>query len=79
MDSMLTELQGGLFPNIGSGNDCAYNSVDAPLWFIRTLQQYATFTNTERHIWNEYGTAVKSILVVSACKVRLKSLIIKNQ
>lgn len=62
MDSMLTELQGGLFPNIGSGNDCAYNSVDAPLWFIRTLQQYATFTNTERHIWNEYGTAVKSIL-----------------
>ena len=47
---MLTELQGGLFPNIGSGSDCAYNSVDAPLWFIRTLQQYATFTNTERRV-----------------------------
>lgn len=62
MDTMLSELHDGLFPNIGCGDQNAYNSVDAPLWFFRTLQQYATYTKTERKIWDEYGDAMKSIL-----------------
>lgn len=62
IDTMLGELQGGLFPNIGCGDDNAYNSVDAPLWFFRTLQMYATYTKSERKIWDEYGTAMKTIL-----------------
>src|SRR5574344_222345 len=62
LDSMLTEMENGLFPNIGCGNNNAYNSVDAPLWFFRALQQYAHYTCSEKKIWNEYGDAMKSIL-----------------
>jgi len=62
MDAMLSEMQNGLFPNIGEGIHVAYNSVDAPLWFIRTLQKYTTFTKTQKKIWKEYGDAVKKIL-----------------
>ena len=62
MDNMLNDLKDGLFPNIGCGNQRAYNSVDAPLWFIRTLQAYAHYTHTERKIWKEYGPAMKSII-----------------
>lgn len=62
MDSMLEELHEGLFPNMGTGNDNAYNSVDAPLWFLRTLQQYTTFTKSEKSIWSTYGEKIKSIL-----------------
>lgn len=63
MDDMLEEMQEGLFPNIGgAGQSAAYNSVDAPLWFIRTLQQYATFTNSGKKIWKQYGDKVKQIL-----------------
>jgi predicted glycogen debranching enzyme len=62
MDNMLAEMQNGLFPNIGEGEQAAYNSVDAPLWFIRTLQKYAIFTKSQKKIWKEYGDAVKKIL-----------------
>lgn len=62
MDDMLSEMKNGLFPNIGEGNQAAYNSVDAPLWFIRTLQLYADYTHTEKKIWAEYGDVLKSIL-----------------
>jgi predicted glycogen debranching enzyme len=62
MDNMLAEMQNGLFPNIGEGAQAAYNSVDAPLWFIRTLQKYTMFTKSQKKIWQEYGDAVKKIL-----------------
>jgi predicted glycogen debranching enzyme len=62
MDDMLSEMQNGLFPNIGEGEQAAYNSVDAPLWFIRTLQKYTDFTKTEKKVWAPYGDAVKKIL-----------------
>ena len=62
IDDMLSEMKDGLFPNIGSGDQAAYNSVDAPLWFFRALQQYASFTHTEKKIWKEYGTVMQSIL-----------------
>lgn len=62
LDTMLSEMQNGLFPNIGSGSASAYNSVDAPLWFFRALQQYAEFTGTKKKIWQEYGTAMTQIL-----------------
>ena len=62
MDNMLAEMQDGLLPNIGVGDAAAYNSVDAPLWFIRTLQKYTIFTKSQKKIWKEYGDAVKSIL-----------------
>lgn len=62
IDDMIGDLSNGLFPNIGSGANAAYNSVDAPLWFFRALQLYAEATHTERKIWKEYGDTMKKIL-----------------
>lgn len=62
IDDMLSEMKDGLFPNIGSGDQAAYNSVDAPLWFFRALQQYAFYTHSEKKIWKEYGQVMKDIL-----------------
>jgi len=62
IDTMVSELKGPLFPNIGSGENTALNSVDAPLWFFWALQQYATFTGSEKNIWQEYSEKMKLIL-----------------
>ncbi|MDR3046510.1 MAG: amylo-alpha-1,6-glucosidase [Bacteroidales bacterium] len=62
MDNMVSEMKGGLFPNIGdTANTSAYNSADAPLWFVRCLQYYTSFTHSEKNIWKEYGTILKQI------------------
>lgn len=60
--TMLAELNGPLFPNMGQGDNAAYNSADAPFWFFWALQQYAYFTGTIDHIWEEYGNKIKMIL-----------------
>ncbi|MEI6124840.1 MAG: amylo-alpha-1,6-glucosidase [Bacteroidota bacterium] len=62
IDNMVSELKGPLFPNLGRGNNSAYNSVDAPLWFFWALQQYAIHTKTQHLIWKEYGEKMKLIL-----------------
>ncbi|NTW33097.1 MAG: amylo-alpha-1,6-glucosidase [Bacteroidetes bacterium] len=62
IDTMVSELQGPLFPNVGSGNDASYNSADASLWFFWALQQYAEYTNTKGNIWKEYGRKMLMIL-----------------
>ncbi|MDR2835953.1 MAG: amylo-alpha-1,6-glucosidase [Bacteroidales bacterium] len=62
IDTMLSELNHGLFPNIGSGNQAALNSVDAPLWFFWTLQQYSYFVKDKKTLWKEYGEKIKQIL-----------------
>lgn len=62
LDQMIQEMNNGLFPNIGEGSATAYNSVDAPLWFFRTLQIYTEATHSRRHIWEEYGPTMRSIL-----------------
>jgi predicted glycogen debranching enzyme len=62
IDTMIADLNGPLFPNIGSGAASSYNSVDASLWFFWALQQYADFTDTRKQIWKEYGGKMKLIL-----------------
>jgi predicted glycogen debranching enzyme len=62
IDTMLKELNGPMFPNIGSGDNSAYNSVDAPLWFFWSLQQYARFTKSQASTWRAYGEKMKLIL-----------------
>ncbi len=62
IDSMIADLKGPLFPNIGEGNDSAYNSVDAPLWFFWTLQQYAEHTGDKKAVWSAYSRKMKMIL-----------------
>jgi predicted glycogen debranching enzyme len=61
MDTMVKKLKKGLFPNIGSEKDPAYNSVDASLWFIWALQQMADY-DPEYNTWNKYGNHIKNIL-----------------
>jgi predicted glycogen debranching enzyme len=62
IDTMISDLNGPLFPNIGSGSNSAYNSVDAPLWFFWALQQYAMFTGSKKQVWKDYGKKMKMIL-----------------
>ena len=62
IDTMIADMNGPLFPNIGSENNAAYNSVDAPLWFFWTLQQYASAAETKESIWVEYSDKMKLIL-----------------
>ncbi len=58
MDTMLSQMKDGLFPNMGS----SYNSVDAPLWFFWTLQQYEDFTKGKTNAWRNYKSKLISIL-----------------
>ncbi|NBC83355.1 MAG: amylo-alpha-1,6-glucosidase [Bacteroidetes bacterium] len=63
LDSMIAHLQDGLFPNnIGPDNKPVYNSIDAPLWFFWTLQQYVETTGDPVGCWKEYETVIKEIL-----------------
>ena len=62
IDSMIADLKGPLFPNIGEGSDSAYNSVDAPLWFFWSLQQYAEHTGEKAEVWKTYGRKMRMIL-----------------
>ncbi len=62
IDTMLSELNGPLFPNIGYSHNSAYNSIDAPLWFFWSLQQYTSYTGTQKNIWKQYGEKMKLIL-----------------
>ncbi len=63
LDTMVGKLKNGLFPNMGSDDNPAYNSVDAPLWFFWTLQEYAKATGSPETVWKTYGKAMKEILV----------------
>jgi len=61
IDTMIGKMKGGLFPNMGSDERPAFNSVDAPMWFIWSLQQYEKYV-PETDIWKEFGDAIKDVL-----------------
>ena len=58
IDTMISEMHDGLFPNMGT----AYNSVDSPLWFFWTLQALEPHIGGAQAIWQKYGQAMKEIL-----------------
>ncbi len=60
-DTMIHKMKDGLFPNKAVSDKLLYNSVDAPLWFIWSLQQYEKYDD-QANIWKTYGKAVKSVL-----------------
>jgi predicted glycogen debranching enzyme len=60
LDTQVAKLKNGLFPNMGSADNPAYNSIDAPLWFFWTLQCYIDSDGADA--WERYGEAAKSIL-----------------
>ena len=62
LDTMSSELKGGLFPNIGKHTAAAFNSVDAPLWYFWSIQKYEEFIGDREKVWKDYGKKMKSIL-----------------
>lgn len=62
LETMTSELKDGLFPNIGTGETTVMNSVDAPLWFFWSLQEYLKFTGDKKQIWLDFGPKMKHIL-----------------
>lgn len=62
LDTMVAQMQNGLFPNIGEGASAAFNAADAPLWFFWTLQQYLLDTGERAALWTAYGDVMKKIL-----------------
>jgi len=62
LDTQVAKLKNGLFPNMGSDDNPAFNSVDAPLWFFWAVQQYTRVVKSYAAIWRNYGKAMKSIL-----------------
>lgn len=62
IDTQITRMKDGLFPNIGSEIAPAFNSVDAPLWFFWSLQQYVKHTGKKAEVWDKYGKAMKTVL-----------------
>lgn len=61
IDSMVVRMKNGLFPNTVIKGQAAFNSADAPLWFIRALQQVQKYDKSI-DIWKRYGKAIKSVL-----------------
>ncbi len=61
-DTMVARMKNGLFPDIGPDDGLEYNSVDAPLWFIWSLQQYSIRTGDSGFVWKNYSKAMKTIL-----------------
>lgn len=59
-DTQLAKLKNGLFPNMGSDDNPAYNSIDAPLWFFWALQNYIKCGGKDT--WERYGEPAKSII-----------------
>jgi predicted glycogen debranching enzyme len=62
VDTQVAKLKDGLFPNMGTDDSPAFNSVDAPLWFFWALQKYIEQTNDETMVWKKYGKVFKTIL-----------------
>ncbi|GAB2624501.1 amylo-alpha-1,6-glucosidase [Belliella aquatica] len=62
MDTMVADLHGPLFPNVGSGVMRNMNSMDAPLWFFWSLQQYVAFTGDTKLIKKKYLEKMKGII-----------------
>ncbi|MBN2212797.1 MAG: glycogen debranching enzyme family protein [Bacteroidales bacterium] len=62
LDTMSGKLREGLFPNVGSDEAPAFNSVDAPLWYFWAIQQYARVVRSYSVIWKNYGKFMKSVL-----------------
>ena len=61
LQTQVEKLKNGMFPNMGDNDNPAFNSIDAPLWFFWSLQQYLLQGGTD--CWDRYGEAAKSVLL----------------
>ncbi len=62
MDTMSKDLKGPLFPNVGSGVMTNMNSIDAPLWYFWSLQQYIVYTKDTKTVKDRYLGKMKGII-----------------
>ena len=62
IDTMIKDMKGPLFPNFGIKSKKAYNSADASLWFIWSLQQYAILMDRGDVVWKVYGNKIRNVL-----------------
>ena len=60
LDTQVARMKDGLFPNMGTIGNPAFNSVDAPLWFFWAVQQY--LDNGGSDVWVRYGEALKAVI-----------------
>lgn len=63
LDTQLEYLKDGLFPKFPGNPASFYDSIDAPLWFFWSVQQYYRHVKDSKKVWNKYGPAMKSILL----------------
>jgi predicted glycogen debranching enzyme len=61
LQTSLRDFNNGLFPNIGTGNNASYNSVDASLWFVWAVQKLLEAEEKPKKIVNRYKSALKEI------------------
>ena len=57
----LRDLKNGLFPNVGTGAHAAYNSADASMWFVWSVQQLLLHEKKQKKIRKRYSQALKSV------------------
>jgi predicted glycogen debranching enzyme len=62
LDTQIELLKNGLFPKSPGKPGTFYDSMDAPLWFFWSVQQYFRVIKDSKKIWDKYGPAMKSIL-----------------
>lgn len=62
LDTQLGYLKDGLFPKFPGISGTFYDSIDAPLWFFWSVQQYYRQIKNPKKIWEKYGLAMKTIL-----------------
>jgi predicted glycogen debranching enzyme len=60
LDTQVKKMKDGLFPNMGTGGNYAFNSIDAPLWFFWAIQQYRA--NGGNDCPERYCKAARSVL-----------------
>jgi predicted glycogen debranching enzyme len=60
LNTQVGRMKNGMFPNMGDSSNPAFNSIDAPLWFFWTLQQYLLQGGTD--CWERYGASAKAVL-----------------
>ena len=60
LDTQVASMKDGLFPNMGGNDNPAFNSVDAPLWFFWTVQQYIEAGGADAA--ERYYESMKSII-----------------
>lgn len=62
LNTQLGYLKNGLFPKFPGNPGTFYDSIDAPLWFFWSVQQYYRHIKNSGKIWEKYGPHMKSIL-----------------